>query len=198
MTHGGYDRALLLAYDALSKREPLDIVANTGVVWDGAGYAVPWYGELRPLASGGADEQIIWLHYMLGQGPKAPRGRYIAYKQVPGAAIYDGNFAKRCIDPMVKTFKDDLTGFAACGEIIGGRAASLGDASFTVDMLPYIPLTFVLWQGDDEVPSNGNILFDETAIEWLCPEDLVVLAGLPVYKMIGMARSKAGGDGDHT
>jgi len=56
--------------------------------------------------------------------------------------------------------------------------------SFTVNALPYIPLTFVLWQGDGEVPPSGNILFDETAAKWLCAEDLVVLAGLPVYEML--------------
>jgi hypothetical protein len=58
--------------------------------------------------------------------------------------------------------------------------------SFTLPVLPYVPLTFVIWQGDDEIPPNGNILFDETAIEWFNAEDLVVIASLPVYKLLKM------------
>ena len=191
MANSGYDRALKLAMDELDTRGPEEITANTGVAWNGRTYEIPWLSQLVPLEDGSIEEKIVWIHYMLAKGPRAPRDRYIAYKQVPGAAIYNANFIKRCINPMVEAFQSDLDGFLQKGLLLGGKQVKLGHMAFTVNVLPYIPLTYILWQGDEEIPANGNILFDETAIEWLCAEDLVVIAGMPVYKMIKMPTGSA-------
>ena len=180
----GYERALGLARERLSERDPRKTADNSGTVWTGERFEIPWLGRMVPLDEGTVEQQILWSHYLLSGGPKRPIGNFIAYRQVPGAGIYNANFLKRCIAPMVKAFAGDLDLFLSKGKAMGGRKASPGHMSFTVSALPYIPLTFVLWQGDDEIPASGNILFDETAAEWLCAEDLVVLAGLPVYEML--------------
>ncbi len=184
--HIGYQNALRMAEERLVLLSPEQVVANTGVTHDGNTFIIPWLGENIPLNEGTEDERVIWYHYLLGDGPKKLRERHINYKQVPGAAIYNDNFIKRAIDPMVKTFSDDLELFVKLGLEMGGKKDSLGHASFTLNVLPHVPLTYVLWQGDDEMPSNGNILFDESAIEWMCAEDLVVVASLPVYRMLKM------------
>ena len=180
----GYERALGLAREQLAERDPRKTADDTGTVWTGGRFEIPWLGRMIPLDEGTVEQQIIWSHYLMSGGPKQPSGNYITYRQVPGAGIYNENFLKRCINPMVKAFAGDLDLFLRLGQNMGGRKASPGHMSFTVNALPYIPLTFVLWQGDDEIPASGNILFDDTAAEWLCAEDLVVLAGLPVYEML--------------
>ena len=187
----GYERALSLAKERLSEKDPLKTAGNTGTVWTGERFEIPWLGRVIPLDEGTVEQQILWSHYMLSDGPKQPAGNYITYRQVPGAGIYNENFIKRCINPMVKAFAGDLDLFLHLGRAMGGSKASPGHMSFTVSALPYIPLTFILWQGDDEVPASGNILFDETAAKWLCAEDLVVLAGLPVYEMLRDGRRVA-------
>ena len=189
MVVSGYKRALDLAMTELMTRAPESIAENTGVIWDGWDFVIPWFGRLTPYQEGSIEERIIWSHYMLGQGPKALRNRHITFRQVPGAAIYSENFTKRCVNPMVKTFKSDLSGFLTAGARLGGSRVEMGHMAFVTRALPYIPLTFVIWQGDDEVPAGGNILFDESVIEWLCPEDLVVITGMPVYKMIKSVKS---------
>lgn len=180
----GYERALNLARERLSEHDPYKLADDSGTVWTGERFVIPWLGRMIPLDEGTVEQQILWSHYLMSGGSKQPAGSYITYRQVPGAGIYNDNFLKRCIDPMVKAFEGDPGLFLRLGEAMGGRKASIGHMSFTVNALPYIPLTFVLWQGDDEVPASGNILFDKTATEWLCAEDLVVLAGLPVYEML--------------
>ncbi len=185
-TNIGYERALRLAREELAGRDPALVAGNTGVPFENGEYVIPWLGRRIPLSEGAVDQQIIWHHYLCAQGPRQPRGRLIAYRQIPGAGIYNANFYKRSIQPMVRAFGGNLAGFLAAGQALGGEAVSHGDAAFTLHPLPYLPLTYVVWQGDDEMPANGNILFDESAIEWLCAEDLVVLAGLPVYEMLRM------------
>ena len=39
---------------------------------------------------------------------------------------------------------------------------------------------------DDDLPPDGNILFDRTAVGWLNAEDMAVLAALGTYKLIKM------------
>jgi hypothetical protein len=185
-TNTGYQTALRLGEEELRKRDPQTVALNAGVRWSGEDYIIPWLNQEVPLTEGSTEERIIWLHYLLGQGPKQPRNRFINYKQVPGAAIYNQNFVKRCIGPMVKAFGNDLDTFWDRGRQLGGERVKLGHMAFTLRALPYIPLTYVIWEGDDEIPASGSILFDESAIEWLCAEDLVVLSGLPVYRMLSM------------
>ena len=180
----GYERALNLARERMTGRDPRETADNTGTVWTGERFEIPWLGRMVPLDEGTVEQQILWSHYLLSNGPKQPAGNYITFRQIPGAGIYNENFLKRCVKPMVKAFSGDLELFLRAGETMGGRKASPGHMSFTLNALPYIPITFVLWQGDDEIPASGNILYDETAAEWFCAEDLVVLAGLPVYEML--------------
>ena len=191
MSNIGYQRALEMGLAEIQKLAPDEITENTGVVWNGKTFEIPWYNQLVPFEDGSIEEKIIWLHYMAAKGRKAPTGQYITYKQTPGAAIYNDNFIKRCISPMVKVFSNDLDSFLKKGMLLGGRQMALGDRSFTINVLPYIPITFIIWQGDDEVPANGNIIFDENVVDWLCAEDLVVIASLPVYKMIRMPLESA-------
>jgi hypothetical protein len=87
---------------------------------------------------------------------------------------------------MVQGFSGDLEEFLKRGRALGGEKVNLGHMAFTVCPLQYVPITYIIWQGDDEIPASGNILFDETAVDWLCAEDLVVLAGIPVYAMLKM------------
>lgn len=192
----GYQRALALAKQEMEGRDPALLAANTGTVWTGEDFLIPWLGREIPLAQGSVDQQILWYHYLLAQGPRQPRGRYINYKQVPGAAIYNANFIKRSINPLVRTFAGDLPGFFAAGEALGAEKVSLGNAGLTFHPLPYLPVTCVLWQGDEEMPASGNILFDEGIIDWYCAEDIVAVAGLVVYEAIRV--KKQGHPADET
>lgn len=186
----GYEQAISLAKAQLEKLAPEAVEKNTGVKWTGTDYEIPWFNTTTKMADCAIDEKIIQLHYLIGNGPKNPRGVYINYKQVPGGAIYNDNFIKRCINPMVKTFSKDLDGFLKMGKQLGGVQQNLGHMSFTLNLLPYIPVTFVIWQGDDEIKDSGAVLFDETIIDWFCAEDVVVLASICIYRMIKMKYSQ--------
>ncbi len=59
---------------------------------------------------------------------------------------------------------------------------SLGDLSFKVWPFPHIPVTFVLWQGDKDVPPGATILFDRS-INLQLPGLEVELAGLTVWRL---------------
>jgi hypothetical protein len=74
------------------------------------------------------------------------------------------------------------------GESIGGVATSdMGDAALKVQAFPYVALTLVLWEGDDEFEPTGKILFDKNIRHYLSTEDIAVLSGMVVYRLMRFA-----------
>ncbi|UCE84218.1 MAG: DUF3786 domain-containing protein [Deltaproteobacteria bacterium] len=47
----------------------------------------------------------------------------------------------------------------------------------------------MIWGGDDELPPEGSILFDESIISYLPTEDIAVLSGMRVYRLIRIKQS---------
>jgi hypothetical protein len=47
-----------------------------------------------------------------------------------------------------------------------------------------VPLTLVLWRGDEEVAPNGNILFDANISDYLSTEDVAVLSETITWRLV--------------
>ncbi len=96
---------------------------------------------------------------------------------------------KRAIHPLQKTFESDPAKLIKAGIRLSGTQASYGDASITLPIFPYVPVTYVLWQGDDEISSSASILFDANVNSYLPCEDIVLAASFGVYELMKVARS---------
>ena len=85
-------------------------------------------------------EKVLILHYLINAQPKPLSGKHISFKEVPnGGSIYYLTFKKRAIDPLVKTFSEDLSGFAEAATALCGIAENFGDASTTIFAFPFVP-----------------------------------------------------------
>lgn len=71
---------------------------------------------------------------------------------------------------------------AAVGVPFLGEAVKGGDWAFEVRPLPRVPVTIVLWQGDEEAGDGGTLLFDVSARANL-PHLLEELAGLTIWRL---------------
>jgi hypothetical protein len=71
---------------------------------------------------------------------------------------------------------------------MGGDKANYGDTAVTVNVFPRVPLTLVLWRGDDEFGPEGNILFDSTISDYLPVEDIIVVSESLVRRLIKVDR----------
>nr|NIP92808.1 DUF3786 domain-containing protein [Akkermansiaceae bacterium] len=60
---------------------------------------------------------------------------------------------------------------------LGGWALSFGDASVELLPLPRIPVSLILWKGDDEFPSRADLLFDSSC-EMHLPLDIIWSAAM--------------------
>jgi hypothetical protein len=185
----GYDDALNLAAQKLEQIPPQVICQNCGVRYEDGEFFIPWFNTERPLSSVSVSHKIVWLHYLTANGVQKQSGHLIAYREAAPALFYESNFDKRAVKPLVNHFGKDPQKLISIGTALGGQRAELGDASVTINILPYVPMTFIIWEGSEEFPPDGNILYDQTAKTWFAAEDLAVLASLAVCELIEGSKS---------
>jgi len=137
-------------------------------------------------------DKILILHY-LAQAKGTPlSNKMISYKELPEGANYFPTFFKRVIKPLVDHFGREPCRLLDIAGIIGGRKADYGDVAITINAFHRVPITFVLWRGDEEFPPEGNMLFDSTVSDYLSTEDINVLCEVIAWKLVKLLR--AGGD----
>jgi hypothetical protein len=189
----GYDQAINLAKARLAQIPPETVCEACGVRYEGGDFFLPWFNTERALSASPEANKIVWLHYLTAGGTKKQSGTLIAYREVAPALFYESNFYKRAVNPLVHCFGENPQKLVETGEALGGQAVAHGDAAVTINVLPYLPMTFIIWQGCEEFSPEGNILFDKTAKTWFVAEDLAVLAGLAVYELVIEASKKPAG-----
>ena len=185
----GYGDALNLAMEQLVQIPPEAICRTCGARYEGGEFFIPWFIMERSLSAASDTHRIILLHYLTASGVQKQSGRLIAYREVAPALFYASNFYKRAVKPLVDCFGKEPQKLIKAGEALGGQTAALGDAAVTVNVLPYLPVTLIIWEGSEEFPPDGNILFDQMVKTWLGAEDLAVLASLVAYELIDASKS---------
>jgi Domain of unknown function (DUF3786) len=132
-------------------------------------------------------EQVLILHYLQGCRPTL-KGRWVAYRELPGAGFYYGAFVKRAVDPLKNVFGQNVAALSKAAAKLGAVPVETGSAGFQLNLLPYAPIQMIVWEGDEEFPAEANILFDAAAGDYLSPEDAAWLASLAVYRLMALAR----------
>ena len=138
------------------------------------------------------EEKIILCHYLLNATGVFPAGEWITFRQIPDGHFYDSAFQRRTRDPFLLTFGQNPQLYRDCAEKLGGTPVQYGDVGMTFRVLPQIPVQLVLWQGDEELPPESTILFDATITQYLPAEDVAVLSGMFIYRLIRLAKTLKG------
>jgi hypothetical protein len=136
-------------------------------------------GTVAPLR-----DKILMLHYFTGAKGTPTTGKSIAYKQLPGGISYFPAFSQRAIGPLVKNFGKSPELLRKAAAKLGGCDSAYGDLSVTINAFDRVPVTFVLWRGDEELAPNGNILFDANISDYLSTEDVTVLSETIIWKLV--------------
>jgi len=134
-------------------------------------------------------QKILMLHYLNGASSKDLTGEWISYKDIPSARFYLDAFNRRVKDPLVNAFgehPDRLPPVAK--ELFGATTSSMGDISVQIQAFPKVPVTLVIWKGDEEFSSDGAILFDSSIKDILSAEDISELTSQVVYPLIAKAK----------
>jgi hypothetical protein len=134
-------------------------------------------------------DKILILHYFIMAKGTPATGKLIAYKQLMGGVSYFPAFSQRAIAPFVRGFGRNPELLIEAAAQLGGHRTALGDVSANINAFERVPVTLVLWRGDEEVAPNANILFDANISDYLSTEDITVLCETMVRRMIRGGRS---------
>ncbi len=136
-------------------------------------------------------QQGLILHYLNGICSLKNHGiaeEWVSFQDIPEGMFYMDAFIKRAKIPLVQTFGNNAAKMVEIAKkAYKAEDIDFGDHSALVKALPFVPVVLVLWEGDDEFPPEGNLLFDKSISDILSAEDIAALAGMVVYPMIGMA-----------
>ena len=137
-------------------------------------------------------EKLLILHYFLTARGTPLSGRLITYKDLPEGTVYFPTFSKRAIKPLVDHFGGEPQRLLEAARALGGQKADYGDAATTVSAFSRVPITLVLWRGDEEFPPEGNILFDGTITDYISVEDINVLCETIAWKLVKLQKTGGG------
>lgn len=133
-------------------------------------------------------DKILILHYLTQAKGVPMANKFIAFKELPEGANYFPTFAKRSIEPLTKYFGREPHRLIDTAEKSGGRKVDYGDMAVTINGFSRVPVTLVLWWGDEEFPPRGNILFDASVSHYLSTYDITMLCENITWKLIKSLR----------
>ena len=136
-------------------------------------------------------DKILILHYLTLAKGNPLSHKVIAYKELPEGTNYFPTFYLRAIRPLVTHFGKEPHRLLEAAAKLGGHQAKYGDISTTIHAFTRAPISLVLWQGDDEFPPEGNILFDSTITDYLATEDINVLCEIIAWKLVKLLRESS-------
>ena len=137
-------------------------------------------------------DKILILHYFIQAKGTPISNKMITYRELREGANYFPTFSKRAIKPLVDYFGKEPRRLLDVAGTLGGQKADYGDAAVTINAFSQVPITLVVWRGDEEFPPNGNIMFDSTISNYLSTEDINVLCQTIAWKLVKSLRG--GGD----
>lgn len=133
-------------------------------------------------------DKILILHYLTLASGVPLSHKLIAFQELPEGANYLRTFSKRSIEPLVKHFGQEPQRLVEVAKRLDGERVDYGDVAVVINGFKMVPVTLVLWQGDDEFPPRGNILFDSTIPEYLSTYDITVLCDAIVWRLVRALR----------
>jgi len=141
-------------------------------------------------------DRVLILHYLTSAKGAPATKRLITFKELLGGANYFPAFYKRTIKPLLDYFGKEPGLLVAAAEKLGGHKADYGDVAVTINAFSRVPITIVLWQGDDEFAPDGSIMFDANILDYLSTEDITVLCETITWRLVSLLReSKAPSSG---
>ncbi len=127
---------------------------------------------------------ILVLHYLIGAFSVQPTGRTISFRQLPGGNVFYSAFRTRVMEAIGTSFRDNPRLLLGAVKMMGAKKEGFGSASVTVPVFPKLPVTVIVWSGEDEVRGSANVLFDDTAPRLMSTEDLASVGSFVVTQLL--------------
>jgi len=191
------------AWEILSRLDPEETEIRAGAVFNSENYSY----ELKCLgqdirvslkdkeitASSGTGRFIIndlgkysrlsILSYLVNAKDIPLTGELVRPSDLSGGGIFVRGTHVIPIDEIAECFGSDPEKFSAIGKELGGSGRDYGDVSIEFFPFPRVPMTIIVWAGDEDFPPKASLLCDSTCTLQL-PIDILWSTAMMVVKTI--------------
>jgi len=123
---------------------------------------------IRILLDGSEEEtdrfsRLLILQYLLNAKDLPLSGRLRSPHEFKGGELFFSATSHHVsFEPLIQKFGSPQR-FVEAGLSLGGRRIPYADEAFRLNVLPRIPIAYLVWAGDEEFGPRISVLFDETA-----------------------------------
>jgi hypothetical protein len=196
-----YEQALKMALDIFAGKDPGRVAVKARSEFQGRSLIVPHLNRqifvdadkhaLTMSESG--EEAPIWLailtlHYLNNASGVQPSGNLKHFREFKDGHFYEPAFNRRTRDILISAFGDNPGLMIKAGRNLNGKILQTGDAAVELAYFPCLPITCILWKGDEEFPPEASVLFDETADVFFSAEDMAVAGQMAVLELLKASR----------
>jgi hypothetical protein len=128
--------------------------------------------------------QSLILTYLATADGTTPSNRWIGFRELPDGMFYAQAFQGYSGGRLVRELDGGVAALRRAAESLGGEPLAAGDAGYAFAVLPRIHLALVYWGGDEEFPSQAQVLFEDSASHYLPTDGLAILGSQLVGKVL--------------
>ena len=133
--------------------------------------------------------QSLILTYLSTADGTPPIDRWVGFRELPNGLFYAQAFQGYTGAELMRNLDGDVTAFKQASEKLRGEALASGDAGYVFQVLPHLKVAVVMWSGDDEFPSQAQVLFQESAPHYLVTEGLAIVGSLVIGQIVKAAKA---------
>jgi hypothetical protein len=133
----------------------------------------------RPVEAGFTEELCI-LTYLINSKDLPVANKLKTAQELPEGQFFFRGLHKLATEELEEAFGKYPKRLYDVTDRFGAKRCDFGDASIELYVLPRIPLTVVIWRGDEEFGARASVLFDETAALQLPLDALWAAANLAI------------------
>jgi len=129
-------------------------------------------------------EQLCILAYLIQAKDRPLRQKLVKAETLAGGEFFFRGIHEMPTDKLAQALGEEPKKIYKVMEKFNGSRCEYGDASMELFILPRIPVTLVIWAGDQEFEPRASILFDQSAGDHLALDALGAAADLTVSSVI--------------
>jgi hypothetical protein len=198
-----YEQALKIGLEIFSRKDPGRLADKARADFQGRSVIVPHLNRKIALdvdtqrfsVMETGEEAPIWLailtiHYLNNASGIPPTGNLKHFREFKEGHFYEPAFNRRTRDVLIDVFGNEPGLMLEAGKSLYGRIIQTGDAAVELAYFPCLPISCILWRGDEEFPAEASVLFDETADKFFSAEDMAVAGQMAVLELVKASREQ--------
>ena len=140
--------------------------------------------DASPDKPAGFIEQLSILAYLIGAKDIPLQNKLVKAETLATGEFFFRGPHEMPTDQLADAFGEQPENLYLAAKPFKPTRCEYGDASIEIFILPRLPVTIVIWRGDDEFEARASILFDQTAGDQLALDALGAAVNLTVSSLI--------------